>query len=322
MHDIWNPWHGCHKCSPGCLNCYMYALDELRGVETQSNEVRLTKSLYYPLRKDRKGNYKVRAGEMLRVNMTSDTFVEEADVWRDEMWNVIRQRPDVIFWLLTKRPERILDHLPYDWGNGWDNVCLNITCENQEMADIRIPILLSIPSKHKGIMIAPMLGPVDITKGLVSGEIENVMLGGENYNSPRPCHLEWVQSVSAQCRQYRVNFCWFESGTNYWVAGKSHFVPSKQKQSIIAFCAGLNQRYYEPQYLLRDPVDNHLLEKNELYIKQYNLKHCLFCSNQLNCNGCSGCGNCQEVDRVDPATFFSVQSNLVCDRDVLNSYIF
>ena len=25
--DIWNPWHGCHKKSAGCLNCYMFRRD-------------------------------------------------------------------------------------------------------------------------------------------------------------------------------------------------------------------------------------------------------------------------------------------------------
>lgn len=29
MHDIWNPWHGCIKCSEGCEHCYMYFLDKL-----------------------------------------------------------------------------------------------------------------------------------------------------------------------------------------------------------------------------------------------------------------------------------------------------
>ena len=35
MHDIWNPWHGCVKCSEGCQHCYMYFLDrvwELTGL--------------------------------------------------------------------------------------------------------------------------------------------------------------------------------------------------------------------------------------------------------------------------------------------------
>ena len=25
--SIWNPWHGCHKKSAGCLNCYMFRRD-------------------------------------------------------------------------------------------------------------------------------------------------------------------------------------------------------------------------------------------------------------------------------------------------------
>ena len=29
--SIWNPWHGCHKISPGCANCYVYRRDESIG---------------------------------------------------------------------------------------------------------------------------------------------------------------------------------------------------------------------------------------------------------------------------------------------------
>ena len=65
-HDIWNPWHGCHKCSAGCANCYMYALDAQRGVESSSNEVRLTKALKYPLSKTRDGSYKLKPGERIQ----------------------------------------------------------------------------------------------------------------------------------------------------------------------------------------------------------------------------------------------------------------
>ncbi|MDR1185125.1 MAG: phage Gp37/Gp68 family protein, partial [Coriobacteriales bacterium] len=27
----WNPWHGCRKFSPGCLNCYVYRMDDEFG---------------------------------------------------------------------------------------------------------------------------------------------------------------------------------------------------------------------------------------------------------------------------------------------------
>ena len=29
--NMWNPWHGCHKCSPGCKNCYVFYLDSMRS---------------------------------------------------------------------------------------------------------------------------------------------------------------------------------------------------------------------------------------------------------------------------------------------------
>ena len=105
MLDIWNPWHGCKKCSEGCENCYMYFLDAQRG-KNGADIYRTKAGFNYPLSKDRSGHYKIKSGEQLRVCMTSDFFLEEADVWRDEAWNIIRQRPDVVFFLLTKRPDR------------------------------------------------------------------------------------------------------------------------------------------------------------------------------------------------------------------------
>ena len=139
----------------------MYYNDAIRG--KNGAEIYRTKTGFrYPLSKERSGQYKVKSGEMLRVCMNSDFFLEEADPWRDEAWEIIHQRPDVKFFLLTKRPERVAACLPYDWGDGWENVMFNVTCENQLRADERIPILLELPFKHKGIMCAPFIGPVSI----------------------------------------------------------------------------------------------------------------------------------------------------------------
>ena len=121
MHDIWNPWHGCVKCSEGCAHCYMYFLDGQRG--KNGAEIYRTKAGFrYPLSRDRAGNYKVKSGEQLRVCMTSDFFLEEADAWRRAAWEIIDQRRDVVFFLLTKRPERVEKCLPFNWGGGWENV--------------------------------------------------------------------------------------------------------------------------------------------------------------------------------------------------------
>ena len=88
MHDIWNPWHGCVKCSEGCDNCYMYFLDRVRGL-CGSDIFRTKEGFDYPLKKKRNGSYRVKSGELIRVCMTSDFFLEEADEWREEALSLI-----------------------------------------------------------------------------------------------------------------------------------------------------------------------------------------------------------------------------------------
>lgn len=99
---------------------------------------------------------------MLWVCMTSDFFLPEADPWRDDAWDMIRMRPDVIFFLLTKRPQRVSACLLEDWGNGWENVFFHVACENQIRAEERIPFLLSLPFRHKGVFCTPLLGPISL----------------------------------------------------------------------------------------------------------------------------------------------------------------
>ena len=169
MHDIWSPWHGCHKKSPGCLNCYMFYLDKIHKNKRSSDEVYKTTNFNYPLQKNRNGEYKIKSGEQLRVCMSSDFFVEEADLWREEAFDIMRKRKDVIFFILTKRPERVSERLPKDILE-FENIFFNVTCENQKMADERIPILLNLPFKHKGIMCAPFIGEVKIEKYLKTGQ--------------------------------------------------------------------------------------------------------------------------------------------------------
>ena len=96
MHSNWNPWHGCIKCSEGCQNCYVYYLDRMRGKD--GSDIYKTKTQFkYPLSKNRSGAYKIQSGEMISVCMTSDFFLEEADDWRPEAWDMMHARSDVAF---------------------------------------------------------------------------------------------------------------------------------------------------------------------------------------------------------------------------------
>ncbi len=289
MHDIWNPWHGCVKCSEGCENCYMYFLDRVHN-NGDSSLVTKTSSFNYPLSKSRNGRHKIKSGEMLRVCMTSDFFLEEADLWRDDAWEIMWQRPDVKFFLLTKRPERVREHLPKDWGDGWDNVFFNVTCENQKRADERIPLLLELPFKHKGIMCAPFIGEVSIEKYLSDGQIEQVICGGENYDGARPCNFDWVKNLRSECVLHNVTFCFIETGTVFIKDGKRYHIPKKTVQAEMAHKSGMYFKGKPIEWKLTDRMGLPIPEK-ELYVPYYG-KNCSKCGSKPICNGCSECGKC------------------------------
>ena len=294
----WNLWHGCKKYSEGCENCYMYALDRIRKVPERSSEIVLTKSINKPLEKNRKHEFKIPSGYCLRVNMTSDTFLEEADEWRNEMWQIIKQRPDVRFYFLTKRVPRIEKCLPSDWNDGWENVELNITCENQRAFDERWPIFEKIPAKHKGMNLAPLIGPIDITPAISSGQIETVCLGGESFGGRRPCHYEWIKKISDDCEKYKVNFIFNSTGTVFVKDGKTYNLEMKDLQATQAYKSGLSKFFGLPEYKLYSPYDGHLLSENELMKKVYNAERCLQCTNFEICIGCVDCGSCKNIKFV------------------------
>ncbi|SFN69322.1 protein gp37 [Formivibrio citricus] len=289
MRDIWNPWHGCRKISEGCKYCYMYALDAMRG--RHGSEIYRTKDGFsYPLHRDRHGNYKIKSGEQIRVCMTSDFFLEEADTWRDEAWSIIRIRRDVKFFLLTKRPHRVAACLPADWGDGWDNVFFNVSCENQQRADERIPFLLDLPFKHKGIMTAPLIGAIDLIPYLQSGQIEQVIAGGENYGGMRPCHFDWILALRMACKRHGVTFCFIETGAYFVKDGKNYHLKQKQLQSEMAWKSGVSYQGRPQQFRLVDALGFELTEK-DLHQPSYR-EHCAYCGSRPICNGCSACGQC------------------------------
>ena len=295
MHDIWNPWHGCKKCSEGCRNCYMYFLDSLRDRDG-SKIYRTQAGFDYPLSKNRDGSYKIKSGETLRVCMTSDFFLEEADPWREDAWDIIRQRSDVKFFLLTKRPQRVLSHLPSDWKNGWENVMMNVTCENQRRADERIPILLDLPFKHKGIMCAPFIGPVSIKKYLPYGQIEQVLCDGENYSGARPCRYEWVKVLYDECAENDVTFVFCGTGRRFVKDGKIYNIEGNGTQSKQAYLSGLYHVGKKIKYELKDNFGVPIPE--EYLYTPYFCERCESCGMKIACNGCSKCGKCDGNNRL------------------------
>lgn len=266
----------------------MFFQDSLR--DKNGADIYRTQSFYYPLERNKNGVFKVQAGEMIRVCMTSDFFLKEADEWRVEAWKIIRQRSDVKFFLLTKRPQRVLEHLPSDWGDGYDNVFFNVSAENQRRADERIPILLELPFKHKGVMCAPFIGAVSLDKYLATGQLEQVICDGENYAGARPCHYDWVKNLSDECRKYGVTFVFCGTGNYFVKDGRKYRIEGSATQSTQAFKSGLSFAGKEIRFKLVDALGLPIYD-DELY-KPFFRDKCDQCGMRAVCNGCSNCGKC------------------------------
>ena len=206
----WNPWHGCRKVSAGCQNCYMYR-DKKRFGSDPEKVIRATVPTFtLPLR--------IKEPSRIFVCSWSDFFIEDADEWRDEAWEIMHRRPDLTFLILTKRPENISSRLTYGWP--LPNVWLGVTAENQEMADKRIPILLQIPAVVRFVSVEPMLGEmsfrwgggIDYSSRKVSNEydalrtLDWVIVGGESGPNARKMQPEWAAEIKRQCKAAGVPF--------------------------------------------------------------------------------------------------------------------
>lgn len=233
---LWNPWHGCHKLSAGCVNCYVYRTDGKHGID--SSVVVKTKSFGLPVQKKRDGSYKIGAGEIVYTCFSSDFFVEDADEWRGEAWEMIRSRPDLRFLMITKRIDRLQAVVPDDWGEGYDNVTICCTMENQERADYRLPIYRAAPIKHKIIVCEPLLSAVDLSPYL-GAWVEQVIVGGESGREARTCHYDWVLGIRRQCVEHGISFRFRQTGARLLKDGQLYRI-RRQFQHSQARKAGID----------------------------------------------------------------------------------
>lgn len=224
--STWNPWHGCHKKSPGCKNCYMFR-DKERYRQNPNIVVRSKTTFNAPL--------KWKEPQMVFTCSWSDFFIKDADEWRDEAWQIIRDTPH-IYQILTKEPERIGECLPSDWGDdGYENVWLGTSVENGDYL-WRVKELLKHPAKIHWLSLEPLLSAIDLhgyipsfsfhrgdnpngktisaMQELVKAVLDHrgiktidwVVAGGESGPKARPMHPDWARFVRDQCNAAGVPF--------------------------------------------------------------------------------------------------------------------
>lgn len=219
---LWNPWRGCKKCSEGCLHCYIHKGDSKRNINT--NEIIKTKDFYKPIEKLKNGNYKMK-NSLVYLCFSTDFLIEEADLWREECWQMIKERQDCTFLFLTKRIERFINCIPSDWENGYDNVVVCCTIENQKQADYKLSIFKDLPIKHKCITAQPLLEKINIEKYL--DDIELVVVGGESDYKAREFNFDWALDIREQCIKKKVNFEFRQCGTYTIKDGKKYKIQTR-----------------------------------------------------------------------------------------------
>ena len=230
----WEPWTGCYKVSDGCTYCYFYGQYSKRYGQ---NTVQKTDEFYKPIAETAKGAPKIPSGKTVATCFASDFFIPEADKWRAEAWAMIKQRPDLEFMILTKRIDRFPVSLPPDWGDGYDNIYIGCTVENQELADCRLPLFLSYPIKRRFVACAPLLGPIDLS--IYTHGIEHVTVGGETGRKTRVCDYDWVLDIREQCVKSDTAF-WFKNTGSLFKRGGEIKKVNPFKQSSMAKELGIN----------------------------------------------------------------------------------
>lgn len=232
-----NPWEGCQKVGPGCDHCYAETRNARFGGGVAGNwgpgaPRRRTRDANWrkPLAWNaRHAEFLAEHGRRQRVFCASlaDVFDNAVDPeWRDDLWRLIEQTPNLDWLLLTKRIGNVDNMLPvpFDFDRLYPNVWIGATVVNQAEADRDIPKLLATPAAVRFLSMEPLLGPVefsnvsrrsDAVKVLgqrALGGIDWVIVGGESGAAARPMHPDWARSLRDQCAAAGVPFLFKQWG--------------------------------------------------------------------------------------------------------------
>jgi protein gp37 len=146
------------------------------------------------------------AAERRRVFSSSmcDIGEDHPDIIREvaKLWPLIRATPWLDWQLLTKRPERYPIILPSDWGDGYPNVWLGTSIENNGYIE-RADFLRAVPATVRFISYEPALGPLD---ELDLTGIDWLIYGGESGPGWRPEDKQWARDIRARCESGSTAF--------------------------------------------------------------------------------------------------------------------
>lgn len=210
----------CTKTSDGCKNCYAQRYNHRFGnkhpFDRHSDDIKfeLDLSVFDKLPKKKPKRVFVQSmGDLFHPGVHSRII--------DLIWERMEKLSHHTFIVLTKRPNLIESKLSdgslkenpltYNWlhKDPLPNVWPGVSCENQEMYDKRVPVLMSIPAAKHIVSLEPLLGPIDLCLDIYRKDRphpEWIIAGEETGPGKRPCNIEWVRSIRDQCVAADVPF--------------------------------------------------------------------------------------------------------------------
>lgn len=198
-----NFWYGCKKVSQGCKFCY--AERDMKGYGRDFNTVTRAKGFDKPLT--------WKEPSMIFTCSWSDFFIAEADKWRSEAWQIIKDTSHT-WQILTKRPERIKDCLPADWGEGYPNVWLGVSVESPDNTH-RIGELAKIPAALRFISAEPLLEPFVLSEYVVGWRwIHWLIVGGESGPYARKLNIQGAHALIMSAQNMGIPVFFKQVGGN------------------------------------------------------------------------------------------------------------
>ncbi|MEE4207703.1 MAG: phage Gp37/Gp68 family protein [Parvularcula sp.] len=225
-----NPWWGCTKVSPACEHCYAEAWAKRLGKKVwgKRSDRRLLSDVNWaqPLKWNAEAAEEQERARVFCASM-ADVFEDRPDLdsERARLWELIEKTPWLDWLLLTKRPQLILDMVP--WSDGWpQNVWIGTTVEDQRRARERLPHLAALPAAVRFISAEPLLGPLDLSPW--KDCLDWVITGGESGGHSRPTDPSWFEALRDQCIDAGVAFHFKQWGD--WRPVKSRRLQPREVQ--------------------------------------------------------------------------------------------
>jgi protein gp37 len=246
-----NPIVGCSRVagSPGCERCYAATAAKTARLQQFPQYQKVAKwngtVEFVENQLDRLLRWK--KGKRIFLCSMADMFHENVPFeWIEKIFSIIHETPQHTYQILTKRPERMIEFFHwylapkndtsfFHWTMP-DNIWLGVSCENQAMADKRIPLLMEIPAKVRFLSCEPLLEPINLSKFLpiewseiAEDWIESwpgigsysrdaypdwIIVGGESGAGSRPCHIDWIRDIASQCQSAKVPVFIKQLGSN------------------------------------------------------------------------------------------------------------